>query len=421
MEEWTGASLLEYPESGHELDVYAITPNGISIYVEIVWSDSAQNFFRDMAMIQTVDVDVKLVVANPKISGDDNRQREFKKIVIAQRKLGFAIHGDMINGGCILDDPSYVEEEFKGIVLSLMYYAQKYERRTHQRTTFEPPESPSVDRVEEQLLSNLFLVKTYPSTIFASPTNIRKVSEAYSIIGSRVRDYPFLPKDKKLYTFENLKDPSSIFRSIIVSDQVEEEPSSEWLKDEDKKNSLVYLLNLALRKYCQKRELHYDKQERFECQLKDGKNNVFSWRAGSRFVPRTVARQKFGKNKQLLYCTHYAAYLKFMFIENNLFLRIEPTITFTWDGYHPIRSRKLLTLMSRYLPKQWNSAYLNMVRFWAKYLSKLDVVIRIPAGEQTIEIATDPAITSMTVGIKREVVPGETIPIQKSNEGDFDR
>jgi len=63
LKEWTGATLQEYPSSGHELDVFGVTSTGISIYVEIIWSSSRTNFFRDMNMIQTSDANVKLVVA----------------------------------------------------------------------------------------------------------------------------------------------------------------------------------------------------------------------------------------------------------------------------------------------------------------------------------------------------------------------
>jgi len=31
LQEWTGATLEEYPSAGHELDIFAVTPNGISI------------------------------------------------------------------------------------------------------------------------------------------------------------------------------------------------------------------------------------------------------------------------------------------------------------------------------------------------------------------------------------------------------
>lgn len=44
LREWTGATLQEYQSSGHELDVFAVTPDGISIYVEVIWTNSLQNF-----------------------------------------------------------------------------------------------------------------------------------------------------------------------------------------------------------------------------------------------------------------------------------------------------------------------------------------------------------------------------------------
>jgi hypothetical protein len=67
LHKWTGASLKEYPSSGHELDVFAVTPDGISIYVEIIWSATSRNFYRDISMIQQSDAVVKLVVVGPGI------------------------------------------------------------------------------------------------------------------------------------------------------------------------------------------------------------------------------------------------------------------------------------------------------------------------------------------------------------------
>jgi hypothetical protein len=69
-----------------------------------------------------------------------------------------------------------------------------------------------------------------------------------------------------------------------------------------------------------------------------------------------------------------------MYIDKSLFLKIEPTKVFTHDGFEPIRKEKLASLMSLYLSKEYNSAYLSSVRFWAKFLSKLDVEISIPVG-----------------------------------------
>lgn len=91
-----------------------------------------------------------------------------------------------------------------------------------------------------------------------------------------------------------------------------------------------------------------------------------------------------------------------MLLDNNIFLKIEPTMTFTYDGYRSIRSSKLATLISRYLSKQYNTDYLSLVRFWGKFLSKLDVTISIPVGAEAIEIDSRPIETPVSVGIAKE-------------------
>lgn len=90
-----------------------------------------------------------------------------------------------------------------------------------------------------------------------------------------------------------------------------------------------------------------------------------------------------------------------MFLDDDIFLKVSPTMTFTYDGYRSIRSAKLASLMSRYLSKQYNSQYLNLVRFWSKFLSKLDVLISIPAGKESIVVESEPMAAPVDVGIKR--------------------
>jgi len=65
LREWFGVSVKEYPSSGHELDIFAVTPDGISIYVEIIWSDTSTNFFRDMSIILEED-EMKAVIRGEK-------------------------------------------------------------------------------------------------------------------------------------------------------------------------------------------------------------------------------------------------------------------------------------------------------------------------------------------------------------------
>lgn len=406
LKEWTGATLQEYPSSGHELDVFAVTSKGISVYVEIIWTSSRANFFRDMSMIQTSDANVKLVVGSPKIMTNEEFQRQFEKVAISQRRLSIAMHGSIIDGERILNDLNYLDDEFKKIVLRLLNQVEIRGKAIGAQLELEPPKPTLITEIKEELLSNLFLVKKYPETIFASPTNIKYHREVYEKLGPKVKEIPFLPKNRKLYTFDNLKSPISSFLPIISRDEVIEEKVSDWIQDNVKRNDLMYLFNYGLRKYCESRDLYYDeKHRRFVCLLKDGRTNLFSWRPKTRFVDRELAKCVKGQEGNVLYCKHYAASLNFMFLDDDIFLKIEPTIVFTYDGHRPIRSPKLASLMSRYLSKQWNNEYLDLVRFWGKFLSKLDTAISIPVGKVTIEIDSNPVGVSTTVGIADEKEP----------------
>ncbi|MEM3752710.1 MAG: hypothetical protein QXM65_07180 [Candidatus Bathyarchaeia archaeon] len=415
LQEWTGASLEEYLSAGHELDIFAVTPNGISICIEIIWSPTKQNFYRDLSLIQQSDANIKLLIASPEILANEDYQRDFSKVAISERRKGITMYGELINGAKILEDTKYIETEFKNIVLGLIDQAQS-EGKTPTKEII-PPEAPSPDKKQELLMSNLFPVIKYPSTIFSSPTDIKTEPEVFKNLGDEISRYPFILKSKRLYTFHNLKSPSSPFKPIILTNEILEELTYEWIKNGAKRNDLIRLLNLTLRVYCQERGMRYDKKHRrYTCLLKeDGKDNIFSWRAGSKFVHRTIAKKVYSKQGGLLYCRHYAAELRFMFLDDNIFLKIEPTITFTSDGYNPFRLDKLASLMSRWLPKQYNNTYLLLVRFWAKYLSKLDVTISIPAGDQKIEIATTPMAVPIEIGIAKETIPSSKLRKNKND------
>jgi hypothetical protein len=402
LKEWTGATLQEYSSSGHKLDIFGVTSTGISIYIEIIWSSSRANFFRDMNMIQTSDADIKLVVVSPEILNKAEFQREFEKVAISQRRLNIAMHGDLVDGRRILKEPDYLETDFRNIVFHLLNQVKIRGKSIGLQAELEPPEPHSVAEVEEHLVSNLFPVEGYPERIFVSSTTIRSVREAYRRLGSKVGEIPFLPKNKKLYTFGDLRAPSSPFISLISNDDIAEERASDWIQDITKRNDLIYLFNLGLKKYCEKRGLSYDRRHRrFICLLDDGGTNFFTWKPKTKWVTRRIAECVKGKEGGILYCKHYAAKLRFMFLDDGVFLRIEPTMTFTYDGHRRIRSPKLATLMSRYISKQYNSEYLNSVRFWAKWLSKLDATIHIPVGKQSIEVCTSPVSARASVGISR--------------------
>lgn len=402
LKEWTGATLQEYQSSGHELDVFAVTQAGISVYVEIIWASSQLNFFRDMTMVQESDANVKIVVASPKVISNIDYQRKFEKVAISQRRFNIAMHGSLIDGQRILDDSNYLETEFKTIILSLVNQVSVRGKVVGVKLELEPPKLKATAETEVQLVANLFPVKKYPETIFLSPTMIKSAREAYEKLGDKIGSIPFLPKNGKLYTFDNLGN-SSPFLPIISKKEISKEKVVDWTEDSIKRNDLIFLFNFGLKKYCENRGLYFDKKHhRFICLLDNESTNFFGWKPHEKFDYREIAKLVKGRNGQILYCKHYAADMSFMFLDEEVFLKIEPTMVFTYDGHRPIRSSKLASLMSRYLSKQYNSEHLDLVRFWGKFLSKLDLTISIPIGKETIEIDSNPTEVITNVETAKE-------------------
>lgn len=111
IKKWIGASIEEYPSSGHELDIFGVTSEGISIYVEVIWTDTKTHFLSDINMLQQSDADIKLVVGSPGVIKKHNR--EFSKVVVSQRRAGKIIHEEIVDGLKILQDSKYFEDDIK--------------------------------------------------------------------------------------------------------------------------------------------------------------------------------------------------------------------------------------------------------------------------------------------------------------------
>lgn len=120
LQEWLGASLGEYPSSGHELDVYAVTDDGIRVYAEIIWSTSRTHFLSDMSMIQQSDADIKLVIGSTAVVRNRSFTRDFRKVVISERSKGHIVYGTIVDGSQILGDSHFLDQEFKKLISKLV-------------------------------------------------------------------------------------------------------------------------------------------------------------------------------------------------------------------------------------------------------------------------------------------------------------
>ena len=77
LEEWFGVTIDEYQSSGHELDIFSVNVSGLTLMVEIIWTPSATNFYRDLVLLQTSDAEVKIIIVNPEIEKNEKMRREY--------------------------------------------------------------------------------------------------------------------------------------------------------------------------------------------------------------------------------------------------------------------------------------------------------------------------------------------------------
>jgi hypothetical protein len=141
--------------------------------------------------------------------------KTIEKATIAQRKFGVAMYGELIDGEKIIANEEYVENEIKAIILNLVEYVHKNGKTIGKYEELTLPEPQIADKVSEDLLSNLFPVLSFPTPIYSSPTYLRRVDAVFRKLGNDVENQPFLLKNKRLFTFDNLKKPSSVFAPII--------------------------------------------------------------------------------------------------------------------------------------------------------------------------------------------------------------
>lgn len=403
LQEWFGVSISEYPSSGHELDVFSTTIDSVSVYVEIIWSKSHVHFLSDLTMILESDAQVKVVVGSPEIISNESFGREFSKAVNSQRRLGFCMHGQILDGKRIIEDSAYLENDVKSIMFTLVEKAKRAPlsiRKSISVLKASSSQKNNPDTIQEQLLSNIVPLVKLPERIFASKTTCRYPMEIIDEVGEASYRIPFLLKEGKLYCFADIGSSDSPFSKVIFGG-VWSFAWQEWLADRDKRNWLVDLLNQAIRKYCRgDLGLYAYKNEKKFFFPSDGPNNrIIRWKPSTRVVSRTVAKAVRRADGAVSFWYHHAASLVFIFIGDTIYLKIEPGLVFTDDGRHPILSRRIGPLTTRWQRREYNKAYLNHVRFWIQFLSKERERILIQTGADDIEISTRTVDAELSVGI----------------------
>jgi hypothetical protein len=123
LQKWLqGASMVEYPHSGQEADVFYVTYNAMKIIVEVIWAPGYTHFLEDLDIIQNSDASIKIIIVNPIILNKERFVHHYDKIRVAEFVKGYLV-SRLIDGSKILGDKDYLDKTVREIVLNLIEHA----------------------------------------------------------------------------------------------------------------------------------------------------------------------------------------------------------------------------------------------------------------------------------------------------------
>lgn len=278
------------------------------------------------------------------------------------------------------------------------------------------------DVTSETLQCNLIPLERLPQTIYTAPiadylyttrSDGTKRLPSKQDIKDRIRaaqekthaGNPFVPVFRlhrnKIVTFHDLEDPEGPFNAVVDNQNIEEDQTLNWIRDEDERRILISLLNMGVTRRLIRIGLVHDeeKQGRFYFPPKDGGVNLVEWRPFRKRIKREVAGPRRNTEGNVTFWRHLAAYIRLIFLANSFFLQIKPTWVFTDDGFNVKRGPYLTRLVNKWTNPERNIHVMYHVRFWASILRKRSGPISIRAGDQFMELSNRPAFIELPYGI----------------------
>lgn len=288
-----------------------------------------------------------------------------------------------------------------------------FERLTDSNTQ----ETAAPASTDEILLTNLVSISDQPEQIWSGQTKIRKRSDIWE--KTRTNE-SFILKEGKLLAFCNLANEQCSLYSVIEEVKTVSPMAREALcSTKDGRLRYVELLNNCVAQHLRERRVGRDGDGRFYFwpdRDSDG-NNVTRHHALGRERGREVAARKIRPDTGEAFWVHYSCNIRFEFLGDKLFLRIEPGYIFTKDGKVSMDPKTVGKLSIQWTGKQQNPDLLRLALFWVRVLADGKSEILIPAGSYTIKAKAFLASARAHFGVAGDYIriqalmqqPGQTL------------
>lgn len=219
--------------------------------------------------------------------------------------------------------------------------------------------------------ANTLEIVDIPKTIFHGHTEIKWVGEIWKRLPDQFIP-PFLFHDGKIVCFHDLEDVANPLRAVVDQGTIEPLSTAEFFQGPDGKRLLVWLLNDSFRKHLQSRGMIVDgKRKRAYFPRSEQGIRSISYQGRLRRARRTVVKARVSPaTGKIRYWEHEALGYKFENFGSSWALMLEPGYVFTFDGKKGLlASEKINKLSTKRASRDYNSAILNDLSFWAWLLA----------------------------------------------------
>ncbi len=250
----------------------------------------------------------------------------------------------------------------------------------------------------ESLFASFLPVLHLPEFVYSAETpyrrdNIQDLFEYLKANESRDTLYAFELREKKIFTFFDLRDSTNPFRGAYDGSTVTVAKATDMWTDSDSHRLYVALLNRALSSFLRimKGVIYDPNHNRYFFRADKQKvEKKFTYTALSgRKTTKAVVHQPTTKSTGLpkSYWIHLAANLSFQQIASREWaLTIRPERHITKDGYEPYLHTSIGRKVTRIKSRMYNWEYLQEIQLWREFIAQASPRLVLRFGKQAIII-----------------------------------
>lgn len=256
------------------------------------------------------------------------------------------------------------------------------------------------DYITETIYSNLLPVSELPSDIWSAPTSYKTKFEIRKNYNRNHILPAYILKNNRIYSFVDLSNENNKFTKVAKNYDISYVSTDEWIEDKDRTRWLIELLNDTIRSHTEEYRLSYDStSDKYFYRKGVLRNTKISFKPHVKKAKRSFIIY-IEREGRLLRARHRSVKLNFLLISENLYLKIDPGVIFTYEGKNVIADKlRQGILCTKFLSRQKNNTVFGEVRFWAWLLSEDGKQIKLNLGERFLEVNTKPISCEIKRGI----------------------